>query len=131
MHWDPFWLSISPNGATGTHFSSISIIFSKSLDDHFYGNQFFLKKWISCGSSGKSDKLKMTAYRSSNSEVFNDFHYFFTSKPCNFSQKPLFHFEPYNISSEAICIFLSHFTNSFVLRADAPAGAFLFPKNDT
>ena len=73
MHWDPFWLSISPNGATGTHFRSISMIFLSLSDDHFYENKFFLKKSISGGSSGQSAKLKMTAYRSSNSEVLTVF----------------------------------------------------------
>ena len=43
------------------------------FDDHAFENQLFLKKSISRDFSGQSAKLKMTADRSSNSEVLTDF----------------------------------------------------------
>ena len=58
-HGDPFQLNFD--------------YFLTFFDDHFFENQLFLKKSISRGSSGQSAKLKMTAYRSSNSEVLTDF----------------------------------------------------------
>ena len=102
MHWDRFGLNISPNGATGTHFSSILIIFWHFLDNYFCENQLFLKKSISRGSSGQSAKLKMITCWSSNSEVLTDcwpFSCTLTSDPCRFSENTLFNFKPYKISS--------------------------------
>ena len=123
-----------PKRSHGDQFQLNFDCFWTFFDDHFFDNQLFLKKSISRGPSGQSAKLKMIAYWSSNSEVLTDFWRcwcIFTSIPCHFCQKPVFHFKPYNISSEGICIFLSPFTNNYVLRGGAPAGAFLFPKNDT
>ena len=123
-----------PKRSHGDQFQLNFNDFLSFSDDHFYDNQLFLKKSISCGSSGQTAKLKMTAYWSSNSKVLTDFWRFwfiFTWMPCHFCQKTLFHFKHYNISSEGIYIFLPHFANSFVLLADAPARAFSFPQNDT
>ena len=71
-HGDPFQL----------HFDYFLTFF----DDYFFENQLFLKKSISRGSSGQSAKLKMTAYRSSNSEVLTYFltilmHFYIKSLP--------------------------------------------------
>ena len=120
------WVKYQPKRSHGHPFEFNVYYFLPFSDDHFCENQLFLKKPISRGSSGQSAKLKMTAYRSSNSEVLTVFWPFwciFTLILSVFLKTRFSILGHVILVSKESVLFPHIFDNKFALRDSAPVAS--------